>query len=148
MKINFIKDKSILDTDRMYRVNFVNCRNSIEPKIKHRFPVVYQEYHKLFLNADTELCDSYLGKIHPIFVGGEEGWIINAFVEKEKGELHYSRYFQCLIKIKNYIIKQSPVLFHELAIEVTSEKDKSVIITQMIELAFKDTDFEIFIYNK
>lgn len=38
--------------------------------MRNKFPIVYQEYRKLFLNADLELCDSYMGKIHPIFVGG------------------------------------------------------------------------------
>ena len=116
MTLKFVQDTSILDAEQMYRINIVNCRNIFDKKVRNKFPIVYQEYRKLFLNADLELCDSYMGKIHPIFVGGDKGWVINVFAEQFPYLIKFSAFEQCLNKVKNYILKESPVLFHELAI--------------------------------
>lgn len=76
MTLKFVQDTSILDAEQMYRINIVNCRNIFDKKVRNKFPIVYQEYRKLFLNADLELCDSYMGKIHPILLEGIKGGLL------------------------------------------------------------------------
>lgn len=146
MTLKFVQDTSILDAEQMYRINIVNCRNIFDKKVRNKFPIVYQEYRKLFLNADLELCDSYMGKIHPIFVGGDKGWVINVFAEQFPYLIKFSAFEQCLNKVKNYILKESPVLFHELAIEVNPMHRE--FYKHVFKRIFEDTDFEIYIYDK
>lgn len=87
-----------------------------------------------------------LGKIHPIFVGGAEGWIINTFAEQFPYLIKFSAFEQCLNKVKNYILKESPVLFHELAVEVNPMHRE--FYKHIFKRIFEDTNFEIYIYDK
>ena len=154
MKIKF-RNGDFLKAEEQYKVHQVNCRGrmdtGIAKQIKYQFPAVYQQYHNLFINADEDICKSYLGTIFPVVVEGQ--CIINLFGELECSQdnvrhTNYEAFYSGLEKLREYLylMNSKSVAFPFKIGSGRGGGDWNVIIAMIISV-FKHSNITIIFYK-